>query len=169
MMELALGIARAMVHHLDRPQPTAGYRFVTHSHGFGVLQIYVQPLAAALASIPLRVKLMKRLLTAFHPHEGPLLPLFGDGSDSGTDKALSCSAKSDMLALLAMSFLILQIHKASGSSREREKTKILIQWPAWRAIEQPDPQHVHGGHLSPGSKQAECQDVLSVPRPIPRA
>lgn len=128
---------RAMLHHLDRPQPTAGHRFITHSHGFGVLQIYVQPLAAALASIPARVMLMKRLLTSFRPHEGPFLPLFGDGSDSGTDKTLSCSAKSDMLALLEIGFPILQIHQASGSPRERQKkTKTQIQWPAWRAIEQ---------------------------------
>lgn len=111
-----------MLRHLDKPRPTPGYRFVSHNHEFGVLQIRVQPIAEASASLPVRIKLMKRLLAAFQPHNGPLLPLFNDG-DVGT---LSCPAKADMLELSGIRFPILRIGK--GKSPET------VQWPAWQTI-----------------------------------
>lgn len=126
---------RAMLHHLDKPQPTTGYRLVGHLYEFGVLQVRVLGVDEARTSLPTRVKIMKRLLEAFEPHDGHLLPLFGDGSKGlkGGAETLSCSAKADMLELLEMGCPILRID--DSRNRKAEKAKVVVTWPAWHLLE----------------------------------
>lgn len=89
---------RAMLRHLDHPRPTLGHRFISHHYEFGVLQVQVLEVDEARDALPGRVRLMR-------PHDGPLLPLFGDVDATERQKkqqVLTCSAKSDLMELLAM-------------------------------------------------------------------
>lgn len=113
-------------------EKTYGYRLTEDEYYYGVLQTSVMGLKALKATIPLRIPLMKRLLIAFKPHRGLLLPLFADD-------VLSCSAKSDFLSLLEMGYPTLrqgsklQVNGPNGHTRPRAGSGD-VEWPAWTTL-----------------------------------
>lgn len=107
---------RKMLKSLE--DPDAEYRLVRHMHVYGVLQVEPISRSELKETLPRRVTLIKRLLAALRPHEGPLLPLF-DG------ETLPCSVKSDFLELLALGYPVLKPKKGTD-----------VQWPAWVSLAQ---------------------------------
>lgn len=118
---------KKMLRHLD---PSVGkvtsYRLIEHHMYFGVLTVNALDVSELKTDVPLRIPVIKRLLTAFklQPQKGVFVELF----DAET---LSCEIKSDFLLLRSMGFPILRLGSKSPSDSENTSRKGDVAWPAW--------------------------------------